>query len=574
MSQTNDQTFGELLKKYRLNCLDPDRGGELTQARLVELLELEANVYTNSETISRWERDVRPFPLEDKKLHIGLLGILKKYSRENGLKTLQQANTWLAIRGIRDLSIEEAATIDPAWVQAGSQQPIELDGVTEMVIERESEPAEEIVRSEIPGENWGRWLAEWLKNFFRTTEPGATRRSYSDFSIDTLENIVNGVIGGNFALIITIFALWIFTNLLMSPMWRWQLDDPTVRFYAMIRFGFGSVTIPFLIAYLTPQDQDQQLNTDTWRKRAKLFYLKYTGAITAFNVFAVGYFLFPILPLSFSKTFSGLLTSPPTWILLSLPPIFFSHVTAQRIPIDRLNMKGADPNVLDTDRTFGTVFTFFGPGVAYLLYQNYEGFLDPFTGVAVLLFFITLYIWQQRQDKDHPHSMALTVLQFAFLLPLLATVGYLIINLEEIDFSAVNLNFNTESILSILIVGSYLFLIIAMYVITLQRNPPQVNFAGTVGLVLVMVLIVLLLRIQPYWGAVAFMTPFVIYPLIHRWLRPWFWVHPALVLAFALMFVSLALGLRELIPLWLNLTGFWVIAAGLMWWAFQPAYPT
>ena len=574
LSKKMPDKFEELLKKYRNSAINPDSNRPLSQAKLADLIhKRDSRFGFEPSVVSRWESGERLSNFQDRNLLLALIYVLKENAGVNGLQQLEQANLMLAALGARDLETDEATVIDLDWARATSKQPIQPDDDPEII--EQFKPAEEGQIYEAPGQNFGRWTAEWVENLFQFSAADEhMRSSYSGYSIYTLERIVNSIIGGNFALIITIFALWIFTNQLMFPMWSWQLGDPTVRFYAMVRFGIGSVTIPLLIAFLTKQETGRELNTDTWRNRAKVFYLKYTGAITAFNVFAVGYFIFPVLPLSFSKAFSGLLTNPFTWILLSLPPIFFSHVTAQRIPTDRLKMKGEEPHVLDGDMIFGSVFTFFGPGIAYLLYQNYEGFLDPFTGVAVLLFFINIYIWQQRQDKDNPRKLILTVLQFGFFLPFVAALSYVIINLQELEFSETAIDLSAESVLSTMLVVSYGILLIAMYVITLQKNPPQVNFAGTVGLVILMALVAILLRIAPYWGALTFITPFVIYPPLHRWFRPWFWVHPAFVLAFLLVFVSLALGLRELVPLWANLTGFWFCSIGLMWWAFQPAYPT
>ena len=576
MSQINDQTFGELLKKYRLNCIDPDLGGSLTQERLVELISQHDGRYFYSPSIlSRWQKGERLGSFKERGLQLTLLHVLHQNSNEQGLKTLAQANKLLELLNARDLTEHEAAAINPDWVQVVAEPPIEQPDVELGTAEPcTAHPVEEEQIHEAPGQNLGRWFREVGEYFFRFSEADEhTRSTWAGLVIHALSHTTKQLENGLISRLIIAATFWLATYFLLSPLWKWQLDDIPTRFFAMVYFAIGSLAIPIGIAWVTRQEVGRELETDTVKKWLTVFFLKYVGAITAFNVLAVGYFLLPIIPSSFFDIPSRIIASNVTWGVLSLPPVIFGYVGAQRIPVDRYKMYSAVPQLHEADKMFGSVFTFFGPGVAYGIYTSYEGMKEPIFGWILLLSFVILGVWQGQKNRDSFKRILITVLQVTLVLPMLVVGVFIIINLPT-GLPAVDFDITLQSTVTYVLFFSYFVLLVATYVVTLQRNPPDLNFAGLVIFTLLAVGIWLLFRFNPVWGAIAFAAPFVIYPLIHRWLRPWFWLHPTFALAFALIFTSLALGLRGVIPVWLNLVGFWLIAAGLMCWAYRPSYPT
>ncbi len=574
MSEKKPEKFESLLKKYRNSAINPDSGRPLSQGKLADLIhEHDDRFDYDGSVVSRWESGERLSNFQERDLLLALIFILRSNAGANGLHELAQANRLIAALGARDLEEHEATAIDSDWVQVEVEQPIQPDVEPERAPQNTAGSVEEEQIHEAPGQNLGRWFREVGEYFFRFSEADEhTRSTWAGLVIHALSHTTKQLENGLISRLIIAFTFWLASYFLLSPLWKFQLDDNPTRFYAMIYFAIGSLAIPIGIAWVTRQEVGRELETDTVKKWLTAFFLKYVGAITAFNILAVGYFLFPIIPFSFFAPLDRINASSWTWAVLSLPPVIFSYVGAQRIPVDRYKMFGSKPQLHEADKMFGSVFTFFGPGVAYGIYITYEGMKEPIFGWILLFSFLIIGVWQGQKNRDSFKRILITVLQVTLVLPMLVVGVFIIINLPT-GLPAVDFDITLQSTVTYFLFFSYFVLLVATYVVTLQRNPPDLNFAGLAIFTLLAVGIWLLFRFNPVWGAIAFAAPFVIYPLIHRWLRPWFWVHPTFALSFALIFTSLALGLRGVIPVWLNLVGFWLIAAGLMWWAYQPAYP-
>lgn len=109
--------FGHLLYKYRRQAKDPEMGGQLTQERLAELLESYAELpgYTGVR-VSNWERGgAKGETIRHD--HRGLLvGLIRVLHQCDGIKSLQEANEWLATGDYRDLNEAEIRVIDAAWL--------------------------------------------------------------------------------------------------------------------------------------------------------------------------------------------------------------------------------------------------------------------------------------------------------------------------------------------------------------------------------------------------------------------------------------------------------------------------
>lgn len=112
--------FGRLLKKYRNDSSDPERGGKLTQERLAELLESRAGVPGYSGVrVSNWERGEEIIGQDKREL---LVGLIRVFYVCGGIKTLAEANALLFAGDYRDLSLDETAQINKDWHKSREQE--------------------------------------------------------------------------------------------------------------------------------------------------------------------------------------------------------------------------------------------------------------------------------------------------------------------------------------------------------------------------------------------------------------------------------------------------------------------
>jgi hypothetical protein len=108
------KSFGELLRYYRRESTDPQRGGSLTQERLGELLGNEIGIREGmtGATISHWERGKHRIGSDDM---LTLIALIKVLHDCNGIKTLAQAKSLLQSVNCRDLTPEEIQQISKDW---------------------------------------------------------------------------------------------------------------------------------------------------------------------------------------------------------------------------------------------------------------------------------------------------------------------------------------------------------------------------------------------------------------------------------------------------------------------------
>lgn len=105
--------FGQLLHKYRQRCRDPQHGVPLTQARLAELLSLDAKVLGYSgATISNWERGKNQIRRDDWHILISLIRVLFACG---GVHTVEEINQLLLLGNYRPLNEEELQRVNPSW---------------------------------------------------------------------------------------------------------------------------------------------------------------------------------------------------------------------------------------------------------------------------------------------------------------------------------------------------------------------------------------------------------------------------------------------------------------------------
>ncbi|HYN87741.1 MAG TPA: hypothetical protein VER55_04390 [Ardenticatenaceae bacterium] len=127
MAQRAASGFGALLRWYRRQCVDPDRGGPLTQQRLGELVgvELHGAGYTGA-AVSEWERARSQIHHGNRPLLVALLKVLHACG---GLHTLEEANALLAAGNYRHLNADETHQIFPVQAAVPQERPPAPDEV-------------------------------------------------------------------------------------------------------------------------------------------------------------------------------------------------------------------------------------------------------------------------------------------------------------------------------------------------------------------------------------------------------------------------------------------------------------
>lgn len=105
--------FGELLRRYRHQCQDPQSKKPLTQAKLAELLCLKCDLegYSGA-TISNWERGKNQIRRDDRHILVGLIQVLYELG---GLHSVTEAEQLLLAGNYRTLVESERERINPAW---------------------------------------------------------------------------------------------------------------------------------------------------------------------------------------------------------------------------------------------------------------------------------------------------------------------------------------------------------------------------------------------------------------------------------------------------------------------------
>jgi len=104
------EKFGELLRNFRQRCKDADHPEHgLSQDRFGQLVGAELGIdgYSGA-AVSDWERGKSKIHADQRKVLISLIKVLH---RQNGIRTLSEANQLLNTGNYRDLDVDEAQQI-------------------------------------------------------------------------------------------------------------------------------------------------------------------------------------------------------------------------------------------------------------------------------------------------------------------------------------------------------------------------------------------------------------------------------------------------------------------------------
>ena len=111
--------FGEQLRIFRRNTIDPLRGGALSQERLADLLSEDCGIIYSRAAISDWERGKGHIHKDSRGILSSLISILHACG---GIRSHQEADEWLETGNYRRLDSKEIAKISAEWMQAKSNE--------------------------------------------------------------------------------------------------------------------------------------------------------------------------------------------------------------------------------------------------------------------------------------------------------------------------------------------------------------------------------------------------------------------------------------------------------------------
>ncbi len=106
--------FGNLLKYYRRNSRDSQKGGNLSQDRLADLLADESGITYTRAAISDWERGRGNIHKDDRSI---LTSLIKTFFKNGGIQKLEEANSFLEAGNYRTLNEEEIKHITTVWLE-------------------------------------------------------------------------------------------------------------------------------------------------------------------------------------------------------------------------------------------------------------------------------------------------------------------------------------------------------------------------------------------------------------------------------------------------------------------------
>ena len=107
------KTFGELLRKYRLNTINPDTKKKLTQEKLAEFVANEVGIKgLSGATVSYWESGKHEINKNHRETLVSLIKVLRCYG---GITSRNEANALLEAGHYRTLDNEECQQIDEIW---------------------------------------------------------------------------------------------------------------------------------------------------------------------------------------------------------------------------------------------------------------------------------------------------------------------------------------------------------------------------------------------------------------------------------------------------------------------------
>ena len=292
MGMSNE--FGQLLRFYRRQGHDPQRGGQLTQERLGELLGAQIGLsggYSGA-AVSDWERSKSRIDKDDRLVLLALVRLLHECG---GIRTLTEANTFLQAGNYRPLDATEASEIFRDEEKGGNGAP-------------QAEPEPRMER------HWKLLILLLVEEFLRP-EPALSATSRQDGGPPHWSDGLLALLGRFFApwssegvlRALAWLAIWLLAWGLTFPFLHWPFADQAQALALALTYAIGSLLVPALVGLIratrnVPFWQEQNLANSP----ALRFYT-HLGTSTGFHL---GYGMVFLLGLG------GLLSEPVAFSIL------------------------------------------------------------------------------------------------------------------------------------------------------------------------------------------------------------------------------------------------------------------
>ncbi|MGQ0602696.1 MAG: helix-turn-helix domain-containing protein [Anaerolineales bacterium] len=368
--------FGELLRLYRRESRDPDRGGSLTLERLAELLSLESGENYAHQSISEWERG-RSRPSHIKR---GLLSALVKVlHRCGGLPSLIEANTLLLAGEYSPMTEAELRAIHPQWADA-AQAPAPLpNGEARLILQLLSDPLDRLLAG----------LRSWRAR--------ASEDHWTSAMFDLMRQTTQGWSSEQAFRVLMWIALWLLTWGLMWPVLRWPFKSDDELRWALAGYAVGGVLLPLLIAWRTRAHDGAFWQTPRPNvQQGAVSVFTHQGAAVGFHV---AYLLIVTLTL---VAYYFELGHWPRWgeRVLAAMPVILGYAAARQIPFNlwraygqlHINWRMLIPSL---------AFVLVAPVWVIFFYFSHAWLLHPLGGPLLLMVSLLLFTgWNARRDRQ------------------------------------------------------------------------------------------------------------------------------------------------------------------------------
>lgn len=352
--------FGELIRYYRRQSRDPQRGGRLTQERLGALVgeHLGTQGYTGA-AVSEWELGKSKIHKDDRRL---LLSLLKAFLAGQGLHSETEANTFLLAGNYRPLNEEEHRQLFPLASREPPPPPERnrLEVVMSFLGAIVFYPSDQLqsalaeVSVEGPPPRWPRFLWAILSLPFQNWSSG-----------DTLQAV--------FWLV-----AWLLTWGFALQMITWPFASVDEARAALVLYSGASLVAPLLVGALTRTRQDPFWQDHPEAPAWMLRLYTHQGAGIGFHLGMMAVFAAAL-----AAYYTGLYPRMHGLAgVAAVVPVALGYAAARQVPF---NLWRAFGRLRPGDGGIFFVFVFFGPLWSVFFYSYYSLLLSPLTGALLIL---------------------------------------------------------------------------------------------------------------------------------------------------------------------------------------------
>ncbi len=361
--------FGQQLRTFRHQCNSHDSPhGGLTQEKFAELVGEELGISYTGAAVSDWERSKSRIHADERPVLIALIKVLYK---NEGVKTIEEANQLLNAGNYRDLDTTEIEEIFKGAAKSADVEPPipeqkpPKSSIAFYIGNLLSIPEDELQAliakaREGPSPSWPRVAVSIVRRF-------------SDrLSVSTILK----------------FIVWIWVWLLawafITPSLRWPFSNRENTWLAIVMYAIGSIFIPVLIGLLTnTKDNDFWREQETARELNLRLYT-YQGASVGFHVSY--FFVFMLGLLRYNLGWRSV-----TWIDLVAAAflIMLGYVGARLVPYNLF--KAYEGLSLKDGRIF-FIFFLVGPAWGYFFFEIYDVLLTKALGIFIVLSSLTILL--------------------------------------------------------------------------------------------------------------------------------------------------------------------------------------